>query len=406
MFMQVLFSESFEGLPMNSVEREATYLFHTYKRLPLEIERGEGVYLYTKDGKRYLDMFAGLAVNALGYGHPAVLRAIQEQSHRYLHLSNYFFQDPQLDLAERLIRHSGYRKLFLTNSGTESIEGAIKLARRWGSARGKTGLLSFSNAFHGRTMGALSLMDKPKYREGYGPFLPHCSVAAFNDVDQLRRSVSADTAAVVLECIQGEGGIVPVTAEFASELSALQKKHGFLVVADEIQAGIGRTGRFFGFQHFGLSPDIVVVAKPIGGGLPLGGILGSETVADVFDIGVHGTTFGGNPVACAAGCAVIDEVMNNGLMENARMMGDLLMKKLRELQERYPALVKTVRGHGLMVGMELTQECDSVVAALRARGILLNCTSVNVLRFLPPLIIAEEQIQTTVDALSEIFSTR
>ncbi len=388
---------------MNPFERESSLFFHTYKRLPLEIDRGEGVYLYTKDGKRYLDMFAGLAVNALGYGNPRVLSAIQAQASRYLHLSNYFLQDPQLELADRLIRLSGYRKLFFSNSGTESVEGAIKLSRKWGSANGRREIISFSNAFHGRTMGALSIMDKQKYRDGYEPFLGNCSVVEFNDPSALRAKVSSGTAAVILECIQGEGGIVPITAEFAGELRSLHQKHGFLLIADEIQAGIGRTGKLFAFQHFGLSPDIVVLAKPIGGGLPLGAILGGERVAGVFDVGVHGTTFGGNPVACAAGSAVLDEITEHGLIGRAHSMGALLTAGLRNLRERFPKHIREVRGYGLMVGMEMAASCDSIVAQLRDQGILLNCTNSNVIRFLPPLIVAEEHIATTIAALESIL---
>ena len=384
---------------MNLLERESTAMFHTYKRLPLEVDHGKGVYLYTADGKRYLDMFAGLAVNALGYGHPRVLSAIDEQLKKYIHLSNYFPQEPQIRLAELLRTYTGYKKVFLTNSGTESIEGAIKLARKWGAGRGKTEIIAFSNAFHGRTMGALSLMDRPKYLEGYGPFLPNCRSVEFNSVADLRKSVSDRTAAVLLESIQGEGGVVPVQPEFADEITKLQVEYGFLVIADEIQAGIGRTGKFFGFQHFSLTPDIIVVAKPIGGGLPLGAIIGGGKVADVFEPGVHGTTFGGNPVACAAGIAVLDEITEHGLIENARLTGELLLGQLRELQKEFSPLVKEVRGYGLMAGMELNREGDTVVTALREDGILINCTNTNVLRFLPPLIIDKSHVEATVENL-------
>ena len=384
---------------MNLLERESTAMFHTYKRLPLEVDHGKGVYLYTADGKRYLDMFAGLAVNALGYGHPRVLSAIDEQLKKYIHLSNYFPQEPQIRLAELLRTYTGYKKVFLTNSGTESIEGAIKLARKWGAGRGKTEIIAFSNAFHGRTMGALSLMDRPKYLEGYGPFLPNCRSVEFNSVADLRKSVSDRTAAVLLESIQGEGGVVPVQPEFADEITKLQVEYGFLVIADEIQAGIGRTGKFFGFQHFSLTPDIIVVAKPIGGGLPLGAIIGGGKVADVFEPGVHGNTFGGNPVACAAGIAVLDEITEHGLIENARLTGELLLGQLRELQKEFSPLVKEVRGYGLMAGMELNREGDTVVTALREDGILINCTNTNVLRFLPPLIIDKSHVEATVENL-------
>lgn len=389
---------------MNALEREAQVFFHTYKRLPLEIDRGEGVYLYAKDGRRYLDLFGGLAVNALGYAHPKVLKAMGEQSARYIHLSNYFLQEPQIRLAELLVRHSGFAKVFLTNSGTEAIEGALKLARKWGSRRGKTDLISFSNAFHGRTMGALSMMDKQKYREGYGPFLPNCTVVPQHDPMALRAAAGERTAALLLEFIQGEGGIRPVPQEVAEEISSLRKRHGFLLIADEIQSGVGRTGKFFGFEHYGLQPDIVTVAKPLGGGLPLGAILGTEALAEILSPGVHGTTFGGNPVACAAGCVVLEELFEHGLMQHAAVMGDYLAARLADLKREFPSLIREVRGFGLMQGVELTRECEGVVGELRERGILLNCTDQTVLRFLPPLIIRTEELDLGLSELRSVLA--
>ncbi|HLX12796.1 MAG TPA: aspartate aminotransferase family protein [Bacteroidota bacterium] len=388
---------------MNITEREAQHFFHTYKRLPLEIDHGEGVYLFTKDGTRYLDMFAGLAVNALGYAHPKEVKAIAEQAGKYIHLSNYYLQEPQVRLAEMLMKYSGFARLFFTNSGTESIEGAIKISRKWGSKRGKTEIISFSNAFHGRTMGALSMMDRPKYRDGYEPFLENFKIVELNDPAQLRAAVSEKTAAVFLEFIQGEGGIVPASKELANEIVALKAKFGFLLVADEIQSGVGRTGKFFGFQHYNVAPDLVTVAKPIGAGLPLGAILGNAAVADVLEPGVHGTTFGGNPVACAAGIVVLEEVMENGLMANAEKRGAELMNGLSALKAEFPSLVKEVRGYGLMVGMELTKDGEGIVTAMRAKNVLINCTNVNVLRFLPPLIVESKHVTETINKLREVM---
>jgi acetylornithine aminotransferase len=385
--------------------RETAAFMHTYKRLPLEIQRGEGVYLYTGDGTRYLDMFSGLAVNALGYGHPRVVKAIEDQARKYIHLSNYHLQEPQIGLAELLVKHTGFPRVFFANSGTETTEGVIKIARRWGSSRAKSEILSLSNSFHGRTMGALSLMDRPKYRNGFGPFLDHCTVVPFNDHDALRGAVKPDTAAIILEYIQGEGGIRPVSAEFAGTIRELQKQFEFLIIADEIQSGIGRTGKFFGYQHFDVKPDLVTIAKPLGGGLPLGAILATETVGAVLEPGMHGTTFGGNPVACAAGCAVILEIIENGLMRQAEAMGNLLTRGLKSLKEGFPDLVREVRGFGLMVGMELTRDGEPYVAAMRERKILINCTDQTVLRFLPPLIIRQKQIDETIEALRTVFAT-
>ncbi len=389
---------------MTTIERESQSFFHTYKRLPLEIERGEGVYLYAKDGTRYLDMFGGLAVNSLGYGNPNVLKAIQEQAAKYIHLSNYFLQEPQVQLAELLLKYSGFSKVFFGNSGTEVTEGAMKLVRKWGSTRNKNNIISFTRAFHGRTFGALSLMDNQKYKSGFEPFLDNCSIVEFNNPEKLREQVNEQTTAIILEFIQGEGGVRPVSHEFVAEMNSLKEKYGFLLVADEIQAGLGRTGKMFAFQHYDIQPDIIIVAKPLGGGLPLGAIIGSESVAEVLAPGLHGTTFGGNPVACAAGVVSIQEIMEGGLVNNAQSMGNMLKKGLETLQSVFPSLVKEVRGIGLMLGMELTRDGEQIVTSMRDRGILINCTDTTVLRFLPPLIVKEEHIMETLTNLKQIFS--
>jgi len=389
---------------MSLFTREAGAFFHTYKRLPLHIVRGEGMYLFTPEGERYLDMFAGIAVNALGHAHPRVVKAIADQAARYIHLSNYFAQEPQIRLAELLLTFSGFERVFFANSGTEAIEGAIKIARRWGSTRGKSSVIGFSNAFHGRTLGALSIMDRPSYREGFGPFLEGCRSLPFNDAGALRHAVGPETAAVVLECIQGEGGIRPVHPDFVSTLQELRQQYQFLVIADEIQTGCGRTGRFLASEHFALSPDLVTLAKPIGGGLPLGAILGASSVADILQPGMHGTTFGGNPVACAAGVAVLEELREQSLMQHAAEMGTLLFSLLRDCVTDFPQLCKEVRGLGLMIGLELAGEAEPVVTAMRERGILINGTDKSVLRFVPPLIVTADEIHWTVRVLREVLS--
>ncbi len=389
---------------MNILEREAKVFFHTYKRIPLEIDRGEGVYLYSTSGRRYLDLFGGLAVNALGYNHPRVVEAIGQQIRRYIHLSNYYVQDPQIELAERLVKASGYSKVFLGNSGTEVIEGALKIARKWGKDKKKSTVVSFTNAFHGRTMGALSSMDREKYREGFEPFLPGFVCIPFNDVEILRRTVNKETLAVMLEFIQGEGGINVATAEFIAELERLKHQYDFLIIADEIQAGLGRTGKFFAFEHYSASgPDIVTAAKPLGGGLPLGAILGSERVADVLQYGVHGTTFGGNPVACSAGIVVLEELVDKGLMQHVVEVGEYAFTQLRQLRQEFPQLIADVRGKGLMIGVELTREGDSIVEKMRDEGVLINCTNQTVLRFLPPLIITKTEIDEGIRTLRKVL---
>ncbi len=387
------------------IEKEAKLFFHTFHRLPIEIDHGEGVFLFAKNGKKYVDFFGGLAVNALGYNNPNINSAIEKQIHRYIHLSNYFLQDAQIELAERIIQASGFKRIFFSNSGTEAVEGAIKLARKWGQKSGKNQLFNLTNSFHGRTMGALSMTDRSKYREGYDPFLPNTNSIEFNDIDDLRKKIDDRTLCVVLECIQGEGGINIVTKEFADELTLLQKKHGFLIVADEIQSGMGRTGRFFGFEHIGLHPDIAVIAKAVGGGLPLGAILGNERVAEVFSYGEHGTTFGGNPVACAAGCAVMEEVIQKDLMKQAGVIGAYIKSKSLELQKEFPAIIREVRGEGCMLGIEIDREGQPIVDELLNRGLLINCTNKTVLRLLPPYIVPQKLCDLLISELRSIFKS-
>jgi acetylornithine/N-succinyldiaminopimelate aminotransferase len=388
---------------MTLLDREQAVFFHTYKRLPLEITRGEGAYLYARDGTAYLDMFAGIAVNALGHAHPRVIEAIRTQAEGYIHVSNYFAQEPQILLAEALAALSGYQRVFFCNSGTEATEAAFKIARKWGASRSKSEIIGFTNGFHGRSMGALSLMDRPSYRDGFAPFLPGCTVLPFNDVATLQGEVSGATAAVLLECIQGEGGIRPVHQEMVTALLDLQQKFGFLIMADEVQSGVGRTGKFFGFEHFGLRPDVVTLAKPIGGGLPLGAVLGGSAVADVLQPGNHGTTFGGNPVACAAGLAVLNVIREQNLVSHTQTLGEYFKSQLQQLSNEFPSLIKEVRGHGLMLGIELTRPGDALVTAMRERKILVNCTDSTVLRFVPPLIIGQNEVDITITALREVF---
>jgi acetylornithine aminotransferase len=388
---------------MSLLDNEAQLFFKTYKRLTLDVDRGDGCYLYTRDGRKYLDMFSGLAVNALGYNHPGIIAAIENQIKKYIHLSNFFVQEPQVDLAERLLRLSKFQRLFFTNSGTEAIEGTIKLVRKWGKAKKKTTIFGMSNGFSGRTMGSLSIMDKEKYREGYGPFLENCGHVEFNDVDDLRKKVDDATAAVFLEFIQGEGGVVPVSAEFVTALQSLREKHGFLIVADEIQSGIFRTGMLFAFQHYKFTPDIVTIAKPIGGGLPLGAILGNEKVANVWTHGVHGTTFGGNPVACAAGIAVIDALTTNRMAGRINEASKYLFAQLDLLKSRFP-VIKEVRGFGFMVGVELTVESGPLVDAMLEDGVLVNSTAGTVVRILPPLIAGKEEIDILLASFERVLA--
>jgi acetylornithine/N-succinyldiaminopimelate aminotransferase len=390
---------------MTLPERDRASLLATYTRLPIDIERGEGVYLIDTEGKRYLDFFGGLAVNALGYGHPVILEAISTQAARYVHISNLFPQRPQIELAERVRALSGYDKLFFANSGAEVMEAAFKLVRRWGSIRRRKRILSFTGAFHGRTYTGMSLMDATKYRDGFGPFLDSCEHLPFNDVAALEAAAGRDIAAVVLEFIQGEGGVIPVSEEFVEALFHLREEHGFMIVADEIQSGMGRTGRFLSFEHWGVQPDIVTMAKSLGGGLPLGALLVKEELSDVFDPGSHGSTFGGNPLACAAGIEVVD-ALRDGLMKHAGQIGVVLLDGLRELAAQHPGLITDVRGRGCMVGVECNRDMRAAMGLCLEDGLLINVTRERVIRLLPPLIIEKIHVESALSILSNVLYSK
>jgi acetylornithine aminotransferase len=389
---------------MDILTFESEHFFQTYKRLPLKVDHAEGMYIYTEDGTRYLDMFAGIAVNALGHNHSGVIGAIEEQSRKYLHLSNYFIQSPQLTLARLLLNTTGFKRIFFSNSGTEATEGAIKIARRFGSTSGKKEILGFSNGFHGRTMGALSIMDRPSYREHFGPFLTNCRVVPFNDPLALKKTVDTQTLAVVIEFIQGEGGVRPASIELVRTIEALRSEFGFLLIADEIQTGLGRTGKLFAFEHFNCRPDIVLVAKALGGGLPLGAILGNDRVAALLHTGSHGSTFGGNPVACAAGAVVLKELLDGGLLSHVESIGRFLLAALHRVQRGHRSLVTEIRGSGLMLGMELSVPAESIAAMLREKRVLVNVTDKTVLRIVPPLIIQEQHALEFITALDEVLT--
>ncbi|MGA9115437.1 MAG: acetylornithine transaminase [Bacteroidota bacterium] len=375
----------------------------TYERLPLDIREGKGVHLIDTRGRTYLDLFSGLAVNALGYGDPGITAAVNHQLSRYTHLSNYFRQDSQIALARALRDSTGFDRVFFTNSGTEAVEGALKMARRLGGASGRSTIIGFSGSFHGRTLGALSVTGREQHRAGFGPLLPGTLILPFNDPAALREAAQGRPVAVILEYIQGEGGIRPVTGEFAAELHRLHREAGFLLIADEIQSGLGRTGRFFAYHHWGARPDIVVSAKALGGGFPLGAILCTEEASGGLPRGSHGSTFGGNPVACAAGCEILRRLTEGGLADHARRMGDHLREGLEGLRRRHPQLVTDVRGKGLMVGLETAVPARSFSGAMLEAGFLLNHTAGNVLRFLPPLIIAEADLDSAIRALEATF---
>lgn len=384
------------------IAREHAVLFQNYRRLPVQIERAENCRVYTTDGNVYLDLLGGIAVNALGHSHPRLVEAIVKQARLYTHVSNFFYQEPQVVLAEALRTVTGYPRVFFSNSGSESMEGALKMARRHGYRAGRYDLVGFTGAFHGRTYGSLSIMDKPLYKDGMGPFLPHTLVLPYNDVDALRARVDASTCAVILEFVQGEGGLTAASDEFVQALEELRAEHGFLIIADEVQTGVGRTGSFFAFERYGIRPDIVTVAKALGGGLPLGAILATEEAAVLLEKGMHGTTYGGNALACAAGIVVLDG-LQKGLQQHVIEIGSYLTSQLQALQKRKPEHIRELRGSGCIQGVVLFGEAAPVVQRLLEKRIIANATAGNVLRLLPPYTIQHTDVDEFITALEEVL---
>jgi acetylornithine aminotransferase/acetylornithine/N-succinyldiaminopimelate aminotransferase len=390
---------------------EARLLLSTYERNPLLFERGEGVHLIDEKGERYLDLLSGIGVNALGYGHAAIEAAIARQSKALIHTSNLYFHDGQAELALRLTERMGMDRVFFANTGTEAWEAAMKLARAHAGllrAEGKeigTKFLALEQSFHGRTYGSVSTTYKAKYREPFGPVVPGVEFVRFNDVADLRAKFSSEVCAILVESIQGEGGIRPLSQEFFEAAQALTESTGALLVVDEIQAGMGRTGKWCGYQHYGVHPDITTLAKPIAGGIPLGAMLCTEEVARAIHPGMHGTTFGGGPLACAVAIAVIDTIEREGLLEHVTVVGDYFQAELQSLAKKHEAIVD-VRGKGLMLAAELDSAdlAKLTVQEMLKRKILINCTSDTVLRFLPPYILQKEHVDQAITALDEILT--
>jgi acetylornithine/N-succinyldiaminopimelate aminotransferase len=390
---------------------EAKLLLQTYDRNPILFVRGEGVHLVDEQGNRYLDLLSGIGVNALGYAHPAIEEAIAKQSRALIHVSNLFYHEGQAELAARLVERTGMDRVFFANTGTEAWEGALKLARahagllRSESKTIGTKFLALEHSFHGRTFGSVSTTHKAKYREPFAPVVPGVEFVRFNDVADLRAKFSSDVCAILVEVIQGEGGVRPVSQEFFAEARALANSTGALLIADEIQAGMGRTGKWCAYQHYGIQPDVTTLAKPLAGGIPLGAILCTEEVARAIHAGMHGTTFGGGPLACAVAIAVIDTIEKGGLIPHAAQLGDYFMAQLRALAAKHDAITE-VRGKGLMIGMELDSAdlAKLAVAEMLKRRIVINCTSDTTLRFLPPYTIERSHVEEAIAALDEIFT--
>jgi acetylornithine/N-succinyldiaminopimelate aminotransferase len=390
---------------------EARLLLSTYERNPLLFERGEGVHLIDEQGERYLDLLSGIGVNALGYGHPAIEEAILRQGRALIHTSNLYFHEGQAELALRLTERTGMDRVFFANTGTEACEAAMKLARAHAGmlrSEGKTigtKFLALEQSFHGRTFGSVSATYKAKYREPFGPVVPGVEFVRFNDVADLRAKFSNEVCAILVESIQGEGGIRPLSQEFFDTARALTESTGALLIVDEIQAGMGRTGKWCGYQHYGIRPDVTTLAKPLAGGIPLGAMLCTEEAARAIHPGMHGTTFGGGPLACAVAIAVIDTIEREGLLQHANDVGNYFQQGLNSLAKKHEAIVD-VRGKGLMLAAELDSAdlAKLTVQEMLKRKILINCTSDTVLRFLPPFILEKQHVDQAIAALDSIFT--
>jgi len=383
------------------------YLMHTYNRFPVAIRKGRGMKVWGTDGKEYLDFLGGVAVNCLGHCHPKVVIAIQKQAQRLIHISNYFHIESQTKLAKILVENSFADKVFFCNSGAEANEAAIKLARRYFkevSGKNKFEIITAFNSFHGRTLGTLSATGQEKFKIGFDPLVPGFKHVDFNDIGAIENAITKDTCAVMLEPIQGESGVKIPAPDYLGEVRKLCDRHGILLILDEVQTGMGRTGKLFAYEHSGITPDIMTLAKGLGGGVPIGAMLATDTVAAAFVPGTHGSTFGGNPLACSAAIATIDVLIEDGfILDQCKRMGEYFKKKLEELHKEFPSIIAEVRGVGLLIGMELTRDGAPIVQACLERGLIINCTAGNILRFMPALIITEKEIDHLVDVLGQIF---
>ncbi len=380
------------------------YVMKTYARSPLVIVKAKGSRVWDLEGRDYLDLFPGWGVSAVGYNHPWVMNAIRGQSTKLLHVSNNYYHVLQWRLAKKLAESAFDGKTFFSNSGAEAVEAAIKLARRWGGASGpqRHEIIVMQQSFHGRTLGALSATAQPKYQEGFGALLSGFVAVPLNDLEAVRRAVTPNTVAILLEPIQGEGGICVADDEFLRGLRRLADERNLLLMLDEIQTGMGRTGKLFAYQHAGIVPDVLILAKALGGGFPIGAVVAARRIADALTPGSHGSTFGGGPMACAAALAVFEAIEKECLLERAAQLSAVVIERLTTLQARCP-IIRVVRGRGLMIGIELSVDGRPIVDACRAKRVLINCTQERVLRLLPAMTITRAQLDAALDVVEEIL---
>ncbi len=384
------------------IERYNRYVMPTYTRTPLVLTKGKGMRVADLQGQEYLDFFPGWGVSGLGHCHPAVIQAIREQAGKLLHVPNNLYHPLQAKLAQRLVELAFDGKVFFANSGAEANEAAVKLARKVGGPD-RFEIITMTDSFHGRTLAMVAATGQPKYQEGFAPLPEGFRSVPFNDVGVVERALSSKTIGVMVEVIQGEGGINVATPEYLQGLRRLCDERKMLLILDEVQTGLGRTGKLFAYQHCGIEPDIMTLAKTLGGGFPIGAMIARRAIADRLGPGTHAATFGGSPLACAASLAVLEAIQHERLVSNAATQGAYLREQLQQLQQKYPAIIREIRGLGLMVGIALKREGTTTVDRCRERHLLINCTQERVLRLLPALTVTKRQIDRAIGILDEVF---
>lgn len=385
-------------------ELDDKYIMNTYKRYPLQVIRGEGVFVFDEKGKKYLDFLSGIAVNALGYGHPKILKVIKEQSEDLIHISNLFYTQPPVMLAKKLCKISGMDKVFFSNSGAEANELAVKLAHAKGriSKNNKHKIICMESSFHGRTIAALSLTKSDKYGDKFAPLVEGVVFVPFNDNEVLENTFNDDIAAIIIEPVQGEGGINLAKPEYLKLARDLADRHDAILIFDEVQAGLGRTGELFGHTSSNVEPDIITLAKPLGAGLPIGAVLMNDSSASILTYGDHGSTFGGNCLVTATALTFLEVLEEEDILNNVKNMGKLFLERLNKLKDRY-SFIKEVRGKGLILGVELDRPPGDIILKLIEFGLICNCTSERVIRFLPPLVITENHVDMAIEIIEKVF---
>lgn len=387
------------------IKKGKQYLANTYNRFPIVVTKGDGCWVWDLNGRRYLDFLSGIAVCNLGHAHKNVIEGLSQQAQKLFHISNLFFIEPQIKAAELLCSHSFGEKVFFCNSGAEANEAAIKLARRYSWSKygeGRYEIIVMENSFHGRTIATLTATGQMKFHEGFYPLLEGFKYCKFNDIEDLKNSINKKTCAIMLELVQSEGGVYIADKDYLKKIREIADKNDILLIFDEIQTGMGRTGKFFGYEHFDVEPDIMTLAKALGNGFPVGAMISKERIMDAFIPGTHASTFGGNPLAMSAVVATINTLIDDGVIKNCEKMGRYLMNGLKTLQEKF-SFITDIRGMGLIIGIELSKNGDEILKEFINEGVIINCTKGNVLRLLPPLIIKEEDIDLFLEVSERVF---